>query len=43
MKKTTEHESDGYTNCNLGVLDTVTKELVKGLEKLEIRAQVKTI
>ena len=37
-----EHEGDGFTNCNLG-LDTLNKELVQGLEKLEIRRREKAI
>ena len=41
-KKTMDHESDGDTNiiCARG---TVTKELVEGLEDMEIKGRVETI
>ena len=41
-KKTVEHETDAYTNCNRA-LGTVTKGLVQGLEDLEITRQVETV
>ena len=41
LKKTVEHESNGYTYCNWSI--TVTKELVPRLEGLEIGGRVETI
>ena len=37
-----EHEGDNYTNCDFA-FSTVTKELIKGLEDLEVGGRVETI
>ena len=39
FKKTMEHESDNYTNCDC----MVTKGLLKDLEDLEVGGRVETI
>ena len=41
LQRTMEYKNDVDTNCNW-VLGTVTKELVQGLEDLEIRGRVET-
>ena len=45
IEKTMKHKSEVYTNgpIVIGIFETVTKGLIKGLEDLEIRGRVETI